>query len=94
MFNIEDAVGDHKIIYPNCAASPTSTLSYDEIDNAPSNINKPLVNDLVHSDALTLPWQEKYWNLYITHPRSTVEVWARIIGPEFSVSIDVRTNVC
>lgn len=87
MFNIEDAVNDHKIIYPNCAASPTSTLSYDEIDNAPSNIDKISANDLIQSDALALPWQEKYWNLYITHPKSTVEVWARIIGAAFSVSI-------
>ncbi|KFB51179.1 hypothetical protein ZHAS_00019439 [Anopheles sinensis] len=37
---------------------------------------------------LPLPWNEQYWNLYITNPVSTVEVWARLVGPEYSDKMD------
>lgn len=36
-------------------------------------------------ETLVLPWSEKYWNLFITNPKSTVEIWARLIGAEYSV---------
>lgn len=32
------------------------------------------------SGRISLPFDEKYWNLYITHCKSTVEVWGRIVG--------------
>lgn len=38
-------------------------------------------------EKLVLPWSEKYWNLFITNPKSTVEIWARLIGAEYSVSL-------
>ncbi|XP_053668114.1 uncharacterized protein LOC128718517 [Anopheles marshallii] len=37
---------------------------------------------------LTLPWDEQYWNLYVTNPVSTVEVWARLVGKEYSDKMD------
>lgn len=40
-----------------------------------------------YMDKLMLPWSEKYWNLYITNPKSTVEIWGRLIGPDYSVSV-------
>lgn len=38
--------------------------------------------------ALTLPWAEKYWNLYITHCVSTIEIWGRIFGKDYSDQFD------
>jgi hypothetical protein len=38
--------------------------------------------------ALDLPWGEQKWRLYVTNPVNTDEVWARLIGPEYSVSTD------
>lgn len=37
-------------------------------------------------DKLELPWSDKYWNLFITNPKSTIEIWGRLIGPDYSVS--------
>ncbi|XP_052903294.1 uncharacterized protein LOC128310642 [Anopheles moucheti] len=37
---------------------------------------------------LALPWDEQYWNLYVTNPVSTVEVWARLVGKEYSDKMD------
>uniref|UniRef100_A0A182M524 Tudor domain-containing protein 7 n=1 Tax=Anopheles culicifacies TaxID=139723 RepID=A0A182M524_9DIPT len=37
---------------------------------------------------LTLPWEEEYWNVYVTNPVSTVEVWARLVGKEYSDKMD------
>lgn len=82
MFTIEEAISELKIIYP---VSPTSLLSTDEVDNVTFSLSKTIVNERLNE--LALPWQQPHWNLYITNPVSTVEVWARIIGPEYSVSI-------
>lgn len=35
---------------------------------------------------LKLPWNEKFWNLYISSATKTDEISARLIGKEFSVS--------
>lgn len=40
------------------------------------------------ANVLQLPWSEQYWNLYITNPVSTVEIWARLVGPQFSDRMD------
>lgn len=45
-------------------------------------------NNYEHMDRLVLPWSEKYWNLFITNPRSTVDVWARLIGADYSDRMD------
>lgn len=39
-----------------------------------------------YMDKLQLPWSEKHWNLYVTNPKSSVEIWGRLIGPDYSVS--------
>lgn len=38
---------------------------------------------------LALPWNEKYWNVFITSVSSTLDIWGRLIGPEFSVSYTI-----
>lgn len=40
------------------------------------------------ANVLQLPWKEQYWNLYVTNPVSTVEIWARLVGPEYSDKMD------
>lgn len=39
-----------------------------------------------------MPWQEEYWNLYITNPISTTQIWARIIGQDYSDKMDSSLN--
>lgn len=41
----------------------------------------------VTMEKLQLPWSEKYWNLFIINPKSSVEIWGRLIGAEYSVSV-------
>lgn len=36
-------------------------------------------------DELMLPWNEKHWNVFVTSVSSTVDIWGRLIGPEYSV---------
>lgn len=43
-------------------------------------------------DKLQLPWSEKRWNLYVSNSKSTVEIWGRLIGPDYSVSSTSRTK--
>lgn len=45
-------------------------------------------------EKLVLPWNEKYWNVFITNPKSTVEIWARLIGAEYSVSNGEYNSFC
>ncbi|XP_055625741.1 tudor domain-containing protein 7B [Toxorhynchites rutilus septentrionalis] len=44
------------------------------------------------ANVLPLPWKEQYWNLYITNPVSTVEIWARLVGPQYSDQMDIQTT--
>ncbi|XP_065092064.1 tudor domain-containing protein 7 [Ochlerotatus camptorhynchus] len=56
-----------------------------------SNNSSPSITSEAKSMAanvLQLPWSEQYWNLYITNPVSTVEIWARLVGPQFSDRMD------
>lgn len=50
-------------------------------------VTGPAGNGLGH-EKLGLPWNEKYWNVYISNPASTTTVWARIIGDNFSNRMD------
>lgn len=81
MFTCLDAVNDHIIVYPN-SAEPTSTPSQSLSEQFSIKIT---INQVV-PDQLVLP-NERHWNLYVTNPVSTDEIWARIIGSEYSVSI-------
>lgn len=36
-------------------------------------------------DELVLPWNEKHWNVFVTSVSTTVDIWGRLIGPDFSV---------
>ncbi|KAL5286246.1 TDRD7 family protein [Megaselia abdita] len=36
------------------------------------------------AERMQLPFENKYWNLYVTHCKSTVEVWGRLVGEGFS----------
>lgn len=39
-----------------------------------------------------LPWEETYWNIYVTNPVSTVEIWARLVGPQYSDRMDALST--
>lgn len=71
LFSIaKDALMDR--VYPNMPNSQKS-------DNGPSETKG---NDL---GDLKLPWNEKHWNIFVTSVSSTVDIWGRLIGPDYSV---------
>lgn len=82
LFSSDDGIGD-KIIYKIMDSEP-ETVAASDISSATSITRTIKLCD--EPEELTLPWNEKHWNVFITNPVSTVEVWARIIGPEYSVS--------
>lgn len=59
-------------------------IAIDEKKTAPGDVEFSNSQAL---EKLALPWTEKYWNLFITNPKSTIEIWGRLIGPEYSVGI-------
>lgn len=77
MFSIvSDSVTDR--VYPNIRDGCDTT------DSTQQENYKP--------DELVLPWNEKHWNVYITSVSSTVDVWGRLIGPEYSVRKQQQTK--
>ncbi|XP_036333686.1 uncharacterized protein LOC118744646 isoform X2 [Rhagoletis pomonella] len=44
--------------------------------------------EIIQMDGIALPWKQKYWQLYITYCASTVDVWARLFGKEYSERFD------
>lgn len=69
-----------RIIHPSMNACSTPINETEAI--MPNNSTKALK---IVPNNITFPWNEKHWNVFITNPVSTVEVWGRIIGPEYSV---------
>ena len=95
-FSIVDSVQEHKIIYANTITTPTlSPQSKSEKVSATmtevegSNLVESVNEQNLTQDALELPWHDKHWNLFITNAKSTVEVWSRLIGPDYSVRFDL-----
>ncbi|XP_055382832.1 tudor domain-containing protein 7B-like [Condylostylus longicornis] len=43
-------------------------------------------------ESITLPWDKKYWNLYITHCESPATIWARIIDNNYSQKLETLLN--
>ncbi|XP_073844364.1 tudor domain-containing protein 7 tapas isoform X3 [Musca autumnalis] len=39
---------------------------------------------VIQIDPIRLPWSDEYWSIFITHCNSTVEVWGRLFGPDYS----------
>ncbi|XP_061390979.1 tudor domain-containing protein 7B [Musca vetustissima] len=39
---------------------------------------------VIQIDPICLPWSDEYWSIFITHCNSTVEVWGRLFGPDYS----------
>lgn len=74
MFSV---VGDSvaEIVYPNIID-----------DNNPTDV----VQKKYCSHELLLPWHENHWNVYITSVSSTVDVWGRLIGADYSVYHKLR----
>lgn len=63
--------------------------------NIPSQKNKngdgePKVNEL---DELVLPWNEKHWNVFVTSVTTTVDIWGRLIGQDYSVSNLIKMHL-
>ncbi|XP_067627465.1 uncharacterized protein tapas [Eurosta solidaginis] len=47
---------------------------------------------VIQMDGIALPWKQKYWQLYITYCASTIDVWARLFGKEYSERFDNVMN--
>ncbi|XP_058064862.1 uncharacterized protein LOC131214511, partial [Anopheles bellator] len=75
LFVLEDGVGD-TIVF---------ACEQPSISDAASNTSEA---QLMAVNELQLPWDKEYWDLYITNPASTVEVWARLVGAEYSDKMD------
>lgn len=86
MFNYEEAIADHIIVYP-ISVQAKSTPS--PIENGKNLTTSETKARSVAPDQMILPWKKKNWDLFVTKPVSTDEVWARIIGEEYSVSISI-----
>lgn len=72
LFSIaKDALMDR--VYPNLQNRKTD-------DGIPGQKAKDL-------DELVLPWNEKHWNIFVTSVSSTVDIWGRLIGLDYSASI-------
>lgn len=81
-FIIETIAGNNTIVFANAQATESSTTS--SISDS----------EFITFDRIQLPWEQKYWNLYITYCASTVEVWARIVGKDYSDQLDsILTDV-
>lgn len=78
MFSIaKDALMDR--VYPNLSHQKSSSTSIE-----------PKVNEM---ENLVLPWHEKHWNIFVTSVSSTVDIWGRLIGADYSVSLkQMRTK--
>lgn len=71
LFSIaKDALMDR--VYPNIPSLQKSDNSSVETKS----------NDL---GDLKFPWEEKHWNIFVTSVSSTVDIWGRLIGPDYSV---------
>jgi hypothetical protein len=73
-FNVEDGQTQYTFhILPNCNSTTPTAPALSSVENNQSPLAK-----------LELPWNEKKWNLCFTNPVKTDEVWACLIGPEYS----------
>lgn len=50
------------------------------------------ISQVFEPEELVLPWNEQHWNVFITNPVSTAQVWCRLIGDTYSVSLGQPTN--
>lgn len=75
LFELETCVDGRQILYV--------TVIDDEL--SPSVL---LDNDFKKMSQLTLPWTEKHWNVFLTNPVSTVEIWGRLVGSAYSDAMD------
>ncbi|XP_019536103.2 tudor domain-containing protein 7A isoform X2 [Aedes albopictus] len=75
----KDEVQENTIVFAN---------AYEETGSSNSSPSITSEAKCMTANVLQLPWNEQYWNLYITNPVSTVEIWARLVGPEFSDKMD------
>ncbi|GBP01982.1 Tudor domain-containing protein 7 [Eumeta japonica] len=50
------------------------------------------VTKTIQIDPIRLPWSDEYWNIFITHCSSTVEVWGRLFGQEYNVRFSALVN--
>lgn len=83
-FSIREAIQGNQII---SAITETTDIVDITVQQGPivteTAVESP---NFIGMDKLQLPWSEKYWDLVITNPKSTVEIWGRLIGTEYSVS--------
>lgn len=89
IFKIETGAGG-SIIFPNSAKCEFCSVFLIDflliLFFSASPTCNTASNDVVDNTKLKLPWDEKFWNLYISSAIKTDEISARLIGNEFSVS--------
>ena len=71
-FIVEEQIKDSEIVFINSGDEQNPTFSEKDSEIC----------------MLRLPWEERHWDLYITNPVSTREIWARLVGPEYSDKMD------
>lgn len=72
------------------AQENTILFANPHVENDSSNSSPSITSEAkcMTANVLKLPWNDQYWNLYITNPVSTVEIWARLVGSEYSDKMD------
>lgn len=59
----------------------------DKCEEVDHNETTALPSELPQMPQLVMPWSERCWNMNITNAVATDEVWGRLIGSEYSVSV-------
>lgn len=58
-------------------------------------IETPVLDDTMDSDLPPLQFpDDDFWNVFVTVANSTLEIWLRIIGVQYSVSVLVKKSYC
>lgn len=77
----------------NCFTIDDNIIFYTPADEAQYNSIESISSESSSKSSIVsgipapcLPWDEDHWGVFITSVNSTTSVWARIIGPEYSVS--------
>lgn len=85
LFSLENCVDGREILYAN---------SFDNTELSPLQL---FDNHFTKLPKLSLPDRDIEWNVFVTNPVSTIEIWGRLIGEKYSntmnsVITDIEEN--
>lgn len=84
MFRIEKTNTQQEIVYAVENLAPGTEGSLSSYSDEPSSGEFSV-------SCLELPWNEPTWNVFVTYPESTTQVWCSLIGPDYHVRlIDIQ----